>query len=717
MEVLEQKTVRAYSIFDIKEWQTELQENLEINPHLTGDELISLPTLQRGFVWKHYQIEALWDSILRGYPIGALLLSKTGNRKDLLDGQQRCTSIALGFQNPFEDEKSVLNLKKNIPSIWMDLQPLESNKYGLKMGIRVLTRSHPWGYQLADHRKPLTTNQRESALNYFRRRTGDPELKFSKLENRYRVPWDSYFPIPLYMLLNADTSTFEDWRDDVWHQISKELHNIETRHGPVNYSKIEEPWLHQTYLSVLAAKQLVLPEIPVKSTIITQGEDLPEDEENVTLFVRLNAEGTRISGEELIYSMLKAIFPEAKQLVEEIDLRFLAPSKLVNLFIRLTLILQSKGNSYYRDVSLTAFRNHLKDESFKTRLTEFISYGDAKILTKKANEILSEGPHSLPGVFTKDMISGTPDLFLVLLIYAYHNNEPSEAEKAAIRTTFLQVFLFGKKKDKVAAGLYNLLIENKFSNWEKCAKKIIAQEPDHILHLIEPADFEDLLLKRLMPLYVQKKTYPLDYELNRNLVGKDQELIKKLVIHQTVQDLNEEEKKQLEVAKATDYWIDLLNRLLWNKHLLVICQREYFKAEFKEYMEFEGIEDTNRPWDWDHIYPNSWVKSRHNISQRVKALVNTNGNYRALSFNTNRSESNHQSPYTRFHGNDPEKKKYRKASFIKENDLLHWLELTDSDKRLKDENSEKVKEFIKAVLTRISNIYKECYEVIHIQKE
>ena len=32
-----------------------------------------LPGIQREFVWRHHQIEALFDSLLRGYPIGTFL--------------------------------------------------------------------------------------------------------------------------------------------------------------------------------------------------------------------------------------------------------------------------------------------------------------------------------------------------------------------------------------------------------------------------------------------------------------------------------------------------------------------------------------------------------------------------------------------------------------------------------------------------------------------
>ena len=39
---------------------------------VTGNE-IYLPAIQRKFVWKNPQIESLFDSIMRGYPIGTFL--------------------------------------------------------------------------------------------------------------------------------------------------------------------------------------------------------------------------------------------------------------------------------------------------------------------------------------------------------------------------------------------------------------------------------------------------------------------------------------------------------------------------------------------------------------------------------------------------------------------------------------------------------------------
>ncbi len=69
---------------------------------------IVLPEFQREFTWKRSQSRDLVDSLLKGYPIGSLLLWKTGdvpalkNMPDfepdgrvevLLDGQQRLTAL------------------------------------------------------------------------------------------------------------------------------------------------------------------------------------------------------------------------------------------------------------------------------------------------------------------------------------------------------------------------------------------------------------------------------------------------------------------------------------------------------------------------------------------------------------------------------------------------------------------------------------------------
>ena len=116
-----ERDMKSYTLEAISQWQKEV---------FGETAKISLPSLQRGFVWKPQQIEALWDSIFSGYPIGAIMMSvdKDENRF-LLDGQQRCTTVALGHFNPFDDNsKDFLSLKTYKPSIWIDLNTINATE-------------------------------------------------------------------------------------------------------------------------------------------------------------------------------------------------------------------------------------------------------------------------------------------------------------------------------------------------------------------------------------------------------------------------------------------------------------------------------------------------------------------------------------------------------------------------------------------------------------
>jgi hypothetical protein len=84
--------VHHYTLDKIADWQTRDM----------------LPALQRGFVWKPSQTENLWDSLLRRFPVGSFVLVPSENSSSaqfqLLDGQQRATAIAFGFDDPWAEE-------------------------------------------------------------------------------------------------------------------------------------------------------------------------------------------------------------------------------------------------------------------------------------------------------------------------------------------------------------------------------------------------------------------------------------------------------------------------------------------------------------------------------------------------------------------------------------------------------------------------------------
>lgn len=696
--------VAAYTIYNISKWQVELEENAIKQAVSSG---IQLPTLQRGFVWKPHQMEALWDSILRGYPVGSLLMSKdAANTKYLLDGQQRCTTIALGFQNPIKSNNSgMLNIKKeNIPSVWIDLKPLEANQNGLKFGVRVLTRSHPWGYRLNEHTKRLSTADQRNALEYFRTKSNDPSIGFSQLDSKLRSPWDAYFPVPLALLLETE-------KNELKSNLERTLIGVETKYGKCNYKNVEDSWIDEIYKGIERAKSLLLPEIVVDKGSIEEKENNIATAEDAVLFLRLNSTGTRISGQELMYSLLKASFPQSKELVEEIGLNFLAPSTVVNLFVRFVKMKRANFKSFERTMSLQDFRKLLSEEGFKEDLEKLILNKKAKELMDTAVTIISSHPANLPPIFQKEVLSKNLDLLIVLMVYITQNKALSEEDTQNIRRSFVHSTLFSgsKEKRKIVPKLYNLLVKNNWQNWGEMWDEMCLQNHTLIPPLLEPKIFSNILNKVREKYLKDRNQHLFWFDWLKNIFRENDTFLNLLPLNLiSSEEVDKQLLKEQQIAQAVHYWRSLCHFVFWNKQFLIVAQRDYFNDQFGEFMAFEGIEDTNKPWDWDHIYPNSWVYRKTKISNLVKWLINANGNFRALSFNENRSQNNNQSPEMRFN-NNPNAQEH---SFIGDNDLPFWMELTNSNTRLQEGNT-KVDDFVNAVLLRINNIYKDSYNVMY----
>ena len=103
---------------------------------------VELPGLQRGLVWSPKQVELLWDSIFRNFPIGGFVLSENNDGKYyLMDGQQRFNSIQTGFTEPETNSESVL---------WIDIKYTKANNSTRTYLIKATTKIHPWGFNNDD---------------------------------------------------------------------------------------------------------------------------------------------------------------------------------------------------------------------------------------------------------------------------------------------------------------------------------------------------------------------------------------------------------------------------------------------------------------------------------------------------------------------------------------------------------------------------------------
>ena len=184
----------------------------EVANWLVPESEVQLPVVQRGFVWKVSQIERLWDSLFRGYPIGAMMLSREGQNLMLLDGQQRATSIALGFYNPWKEEKNQIGNANNLPVVWIDVNPRKKTDTQ-EYVFRVVTRSHPWGYQIQHNESILSVSaRRDASAQYYKLFGKSIYTNYTKLQPTQRLPYDATCPIPLCFLLE----TACDGHDTEW---------------------------------------------------------------------------------------------------------------------------------------------------------------------------------------------------------------------------------------------------------------------------------------------------------------------------------------------------------------------------------------------------------------------------------------------------------------------------------------------------------------------
>ena len=136
---------------------TTLTVNQLIEKIDTGE--LGLPELQRPFIWKDTKVRDLFDSMMRGYPIGYLMLwecpalekkksigvdphSYDSPKEVIIDGQQRLTSLDAVIKG-----KKVVNSKFDEKSIIISYCPLE-NKF--EVGTNATKKDPEWIYNISE---------------------------------------------------------------------------------------------------------------------------------------------------------------------------------------------------------------------------------------------------------------------------------------------------------------------------------------------------------------------------------------------------------------------------------------------------------------------------------------------------------------------------------------------------------------------------------------
>jgi len=658
---------------------------------------VKLPALQRGYVWKPKQVETLWDSLLRGFPVGSFLVSEAGEtgQYDLLDGQQRATAIAMGFYNPWNPNNNIgffsdkfKHPEKTVPILWLDIAPAEHVKGDKTDQIflpKLITQSHPWGYNY--NGKTLSLSDRRKGMEHFER-TGN-HYPYYILSDTY--PIQSIMPVPMCLLIESISEHADTWKEELIRKCSASLFlkgskNLEEKE---KYLIELEEKLRDSAITLKienAIKRLLETKIPILSIGREQRENEANtdlDEDSSTLFIRVNTAGTKLEGEELIYSLYKSIFPEAKNIVEEAATGFIAPTRIISLISRIVLtdISRSAGQKFKfaKQLTFKQFKNNINDKNgeFYNGLKRFISDEEQPVikLFQIVKEILTgTKDFQLPLPLAVEIAGGKPDI-LFMLLYFIHSKDITAEEVLGDETLHKNILgsitLIHFFSQDTTAFLDQL------AEMQKSTPEKDFFEPKMFIEDSQPID--------------EKNWRPLIYSPS-DLKAKLEEWL----------GLESWDKVFLKRENEKKLFLDFFNRLNSQRQFLLFAQRGYIKDKFQQLQWEVLLEDANRPFDWDHIYPDSWwaynLANQNNLTKHWRWSI---GNFRALALEDNRSEGNRISPKDRLESNIDK-------SFVKAGNWELWKKI---EGRITNDQAPLLTE---AIVFRLVDIYREWYETLNI---
>ena len=707
---------------------------------------ISLPTVQRGFVWKPHQIENLWDSLLRGYPVGSFVLSQKTNSKEkyeLLDGQQRASAICLGFYNPLDNNEDSATHNKIFKTsaenimIFIDLAKPDSEKDNRKYLFRVITKSHPWGYRRKENQKTLESKDIAKAMSSYNIEGYD----YLQKPLKEFWPYDSYKPIPLGLFLNAENiddlkKEINEWKKGKGLKVKNERdeeYSIEdifkaAKAMLCGLDKQNIPLLFLNLQKLLDNNEINYSGKPKAGNDVDDNEGDENGQENVedrnrdeveNLFIRLNSGGTPLSGEELNYSILKTqITSKLQNQIEEKCKGLFKPPRFITIAFRL---FNNDPNKSRSDNVADSISMKIKPKQFqrnmKDRKDDFIKFISDNFIDidniGKIKELLTynkqDNPNGLPSFVSYTLADKAPEVMFMLL------------------------YRLLIKKDKIKPKLKrNVLGMITLFTWLGKGEK----QRDH-----------GKLLKNIWPCvkHLDTERFWSNETIQRAML-KDGEY----EILTPFPKLNKRKKlippSNANITKFTSVKIynsdhgNFIKKMFFNKDVILYAQRVHLSKWFHKIEEY-NLDDTNRAFDWDHICPQSYIYNKQNINRALKDWYNSNGNLRAWPYSLNKSDQD-LAPSEKLNPTSDDEitwwKKYLKtnnlAEYLKNNELTEkllkdyllkasfcgkeWLDLKndkdDLKNKIKDNNI--AKQVINCILERNFKICEEWYDQLKIDE-
>ncbi len=543
----------------------------ELAVGVSGDNYFTIPAVQRGLVWDSVRCEVLWDSILRGIPIGAISVRRNGeNQWEIFDGQQRSNAIALGYS----DYNNAGNPESVQRILWIDLDPhtaeLSSDaddENARKYCFRLTTAAHPWGYAISKNETKTTylpVREQKAAVDKL---NGNWCLKDRKGARPYPVelwPFDSQLPVPFGVLRG-----FVERAREAVPPFEEFVNTCKSQCRGMNWVTKLDEWM--------AAHDKVAPSkwdeicravhtIERYTIVALNCKDV--DEQDIGLyFKRMNKQGIVPDTEELNYSLIKSKIPEVKCL-DDYGCRRTPPARLAHVAMRFWGARQDK----WKEIKGVDVQDILRDKEAFERFVRLGVRGENGFeeLMYRLEEKLTAGENGLMPLHVQFIYNaGDGELAVLLLRYCQENAGMDSGVLRAIATT---VAWFSQDIPAAVRAF-----------WKSSSPQegVMRAFTDNRLVRLPSPDELDIFLKEC------------NYILNRDNESDWTDVYTRI--------------------KESPYVADAIGAV-WNGFhngkgcpLLLYGCRRFIQEWFADYdpCSLEWGEQ-NRPWDYDHIAPQDW---------------------------------------------------------------------------------------------------------------
>ena len=471
-----------------------------------------------------------------------------------------------------------------------------------KFWIKASTSAHPWGYD--DEHKRLSAKKCRTALNDF----GLSENVFytDGIDLKQAWPFDSDTPIPLFLFLEADTTTENSFVQDIIDRIEKYKNGF-TRLKRITISDEIKQNIKALYGAFKRLKLYTI-SVNILSRDVLASEDDGKGSSDITaletLFYRLNTGGTQITSDELSYSAIKAYWPQIKDINDKIASEYMAPEKLAILVFRLALINTTTDETFQGNIKIAKIRELSFDEEY-TKEVDRIYHKQLPIIMQRIDSWLGVNDNndndSTPKILRTSIAKGSSDIFLLLMYFA---DKAENIDPRIMRGLAFYLHWFATDKKECAKIVFEKVKE---------AGNVQAATIDNALY---SAMRQDFLLYPYTPT-----------EVSQFISIKD-----------------DKNWRPWSDGNPHKPWWNFWNKFIYQKECILYAERKYLNSHFKRYnpARKDLWESHNRPWDYDHIVPQEWMYNKRNAPylEYCKAWKDYNGNFAAISFTSNRAKSN-----------------------------------------------------------------------------